>query len=72
MEPEILEEMPLRWHCGCSRERMEKALISLGRRELQSLIDDDEGAELGCHFCHSTYQFNTAQLQELLENASRE
>ena len=70
MEPELLERTPLRYHCGCSRERMERALISLGRKELQSLIDEDQGAELGCHFCHSHYQFTTDDLRTMLERAT--
>ncbi len=72
MKPVVLERTPLRYHCSCSRHRMEKALISLGRRELQQIIDEDTGAELGCHFCHSQYAFTTAELQELLEKATRD
>lgn len=71
MNPEVLERTPLRYHCGCSRERMEKALVSLGRDELQSIIDEDTGAELGCHFCHSFYRFTTEELRELVQRASR-
>ncbi len=51
---------------------MEKALISLGRKELEGLIQEDQGAELGCHFCHSRYEFTTADLKRLLESATRE
>lgn len=72
MKPEVLERTPLRYHCGCSRERMEKALISLGRKELQTIIDEDTGAELGCHFCHQKYQFTTDELKTLLEKATRD
>lgn len=72
MKPEVLERTPLRFHCGCSRERMEKALISLGRKELDGLIREDQGAELGCHFCHSRYEFTTDELKRLLERATRE
>lgn len=72
MDPKLLEEAPVAWHCGCSKERMEKALISLGRGELQSLIDDGQGAELGCHFCHSRYAFTTDELKDLLTRASRD
>ena len=72
MDLQILEREPLRYHCACSRYRMEKALISLGRKELQTLIDEDLGAELGCHFCHSQYAFSTQELKDLLERASRE
>jgi len=50
---------------------MEKALISLGRKELQSLIDEDKGAELVCHFCHGKYFFSTEQLQALKEEAQK-
>ena len=71
LEPELLERTPLSYCCGCSRERMEKALISLGRKELQTLIDEDKGAELGCHFCHSRYAFTTDELKDLLLRASR-
>lgn len=46
---------------------MEKALISLGRKELQTIIDEDTGAELGCHFCHQQYHFTTEELKQLLE-----
>lgn len=72
MKMELLEREPLRYHCGCSHYRMEKALISLGRRELTTLIEEDKGAELGCHFCHSFYQFSTDELKELLQKASRD
>ena len=72
LKPVELERTPLRYCCSCSRERMERALISLGRKELQTLIDEDRGAELGCHFCHSQYAFTTQELKELLAQASRD
>ena len=72
MKPVVLDRTPLRFLCGCSRARMEKALISLGRKELQTIIDEDTGAELGCHFCHQQYQFTTEELRQLLEKATRE
>ena len=71
MDPRILERTPIAWGCGCSRERMEKALISLGRKELEELSNDPKGAELGCHFCHQHYTFPPAQLKELLARATR-
>ena len=71
LAPVILERRPLRYECGCSRERMEKALISLGRKELTELIGEDKGAELGCHFCHRRYAFTTKDLRALMEKASR-
>lgn len=71
MNPRILERTDIRYRCTCSRERMEKALISLGRKDLQSLIDEDQGAELSCHFCHRKHFFTTEELREMLEKAER-
>ena len=71
LEPKVLETTPVSYTCTCSRERMEKALISMGAKDLQSLIDDDEGAELVCHFCHGKYFFTTEQLRVLLKEAKR-
>ena len=69
LNPRILERTPIRYRCSCSRERMEKALISLGRKDLQSLIDEGQGAELSCHFCHRKHFFTTEQLKDMLEKA---
>ena len=71
MNPKVLESTPISYTCSCSRERMEKALISMGTKDLQSLIDDDEGAELVCHFCHGKYFFTTEQLKSMLTEARR-
>ena len=70
MDPQILECTPISYTCSCSRERMEKALISLGKKDLLSLIDEDQGAELVCHFCHNKYFFTTDQLRSMLNHAS--
>ena len=67
MNPRILERTPLAYRCTCSRDRMEKALISLGQKDLQSLIDEDHGAELVCHFCRGKYHFSSEQLEQLLK-----
>ncbi len=71
MDLTLLERTPLRYHCGCSRARMERALISLGRATLQEIIQDDAGAELGCQFCHRQYAFTTGELKTLLDQATR-
>ncbi len=70
LDPVVLERRPLCYQCGCSRERMERALLALGKRELDQLIAEDQGAELGCHFCHSRYAFTTGDLQELMNKAA--
>lgn len=67
--PEILEKDELHFYCNCSKDRMAKALISLGARELSSLIADNEPIELKCHFCESRYSFEVEELKEMLEVA---
>ncbi len=67
-EVEILEKSPIEYRCDCSRERMERALISLGPDELQSLIEEQGDAELSCRFCDQKQYFTKEQLLGLLEN----
>lgn len=63
---QILETMDLKFQCKCSKERVEQTLISLGTKELNSLIEEDGKAEVHCHFCNETYSFEEAELQELV------
>ena len=65
MEPEINEKIPVRFRCGCSRERMEAAIISIGRQDLKSLIDEGEPVEAVCHFCGTKYRFEVEDLKKL-------
>ncbi len=71
MDLQILEKEPVQYQCDCSREKMEKALIALGRQELTQLIEEDEGAELTCHFCRTAHQFTKQDLISLMERATR-
>ena len=57
------------YKCKCSKERMEKALISIGKEELQSLIDEQGAAEMCCQFCNNKYTFSKQELIKLLESA---
>ncbi len=63
---EVLEKRPIAYRCDCSRERMERALISLGREELRSMIDEQGGAELSCRFCGNVQAFSKEELEALL------
>lgn len=71
MEPEITDKMNTRFYCGCHKERVEKALISIGKKELQDMIQDGKPIELNCHFCNANYVFSVEELQGLLEKAAR-
>lgn len=64
---EILEETPIEYRCYCSRDRMERALISLGPEELRALIDEQGQAELHCQFCDNVQTFTREQLEDLYE-----
>ena len=70
-ELEILETSPIEYRCYCSRERMERALISLGPDQLQSLIEEQGSAELSCQFCDNVQTFTREQLQGLLDNMKK-
>ncbi|NEU28371.1 Hsp33 family molecular chaperone HslO [Paenibacillus polymyxa] len=65
----VLDEMDIHFQCECSRERVEKTLISLGESELKQLIEEEGQAEVVCHFCNEAYQFNKDELQNLLDQA---
>ena len=66
LELEILEKRPVEYRCDCSRERMERALISLGREELRDMIEEQGGAELTCRFCDRVEKFSKEELEGLL------
>ncbi len=68
---EINEKLPTRFYCNCTRERVEKALVSVGRKELQEMIDDGKPIEVNCHFCNKNYTFSVEELKKLYEKAVR-
>lgn len=61
------EKSPCRYKCNCSRERMERGLVSLGKEEIKSMIEEQHGAETCCYFCRSKYQFSEEDLLNLIE-----
>lgn len=58
----------MEYKCYCSRERVTRALISMGRQELSALIEEQGQAELTCQFCDKVYRFSREELEELLSN----
>ena len=65
----ILEKMPVSFVCQCSKERIENALISLGKEEIRSIIDTEGQAEANCHFCNKNYHFSKEELEQLEKDA---
>lgn len=68
---EILDKLPTRFHCDCTKDRVEKALISVGRKELQEMIEDGKTVECGCQFCNKVYTFDVEELKDMLAKAIR-
>ena len=63
---QINEKMDTRFHCNCSKERVAKALISNGRKELNEMIQEGKPIEMNCHFCNTNYNFTVEELKEIL------
>jgi molecular chaperone Hsp33 len=65
-ELKIHEQMPVEFKCKCSKERLENAIIGLGKDEIRQMIEEDHGAEATCHFCNEKYHFTEEELEELI------
>ena len=68
---QINEKMDTRFHCNCSKERVEKALISIGRKELNEMIQEGKPIEMNCHFCNTNYNFTVEELKEILRRCCK-
>ncbi|WP_060681963.1 Hsp33 family molecular chaperone HslO [Virgibacillus halodenitrificans] len=64
----VHETMPIEFRCKCSKERVEQAIIGLGKEEIKQMIEKDHGAEANCHFCNETYEFTETDLEKLLDS----
>ena len=66
---EITEKMPTQFSCNCDKHRIEKALISVGRKNLNEMVQDGKPIEVGCHFCNTKYEFTVEELKELIKRS---
>lgn len=71
LEPEIMDTMSAAFCCNCNKKRVEKALISIGRGELKSMIEEGKEIEVNCHFCNTNYKFSVEELKELYHCARK-
>ena len=71
LDVEITDTLPAKFNCNCSKDRIEKAIISIGKKEIQAMIDDDKPIEVKCHFCNTAYKFEVEELKKLLKKATR-
>ncbi len=70
MDVEFTDRMDVRFYCGCTRKRVEKALVSIGKKELEDMIREGKPIEMNCHFCNAAYEFSVEELKELLVKAA--
>lgn len=68
---EVTDTLPVRFYCNCSKERMEKVLISLGDKEMQELIEEGKDVELNCHFCNTNYVFSVEELEKIRKSSRK-
>ncbi|CAK7017688.1 MAG: 33 kDa chaperonin [Peptostreptococcus russellii] len=65
LEPRILDKSEIGFECDCSKDRVSKVFSAIGKDELKTIIDEDKGAEVGCQFCNSKYQFSEEELEDI-------
>lgn len=68
---EVTDTLPVRFYCNCSKERVEKVLISLGDKEMQELIEEGKDVELNCHFCNTNYVFSVEELEKIRKSSRK-
>ena len=71
MEVEITDIIPTEFYCNCSKERIEKAIISIGEKDIDEMIREGKEIEVKCHFCNMGYHFSVEELKHLLKKAKK-
>lgn len=69
LDLEITDTMPAQFYCNCDKKRVEKAIISIGKKDIQDMISDNKSIEVNCHFCNISYTFSVEELKELLKKS---
>ena len=63
----LTDRLPLQWHCGCSAEKIEKAIATIGKKEIEEMIEEGKPVEATCHFCNKSYSIEVEKLKDLLK-----
>ena len=69
LDMEVTDTMPVQFFCNCDKKRVEKAVISIGRKEISDMIADEKDIEVTCHFCNTAYTFTVEELKGLLKKS---
>ncbi len=64
---EIVDKLPTQFYCNCSKERVTKAIVSIGKRDIQEMIQDGKPIEVNCHLCNTSYTFTPEELKEIIK-----
>ncbi len=68
---EIMDKLPASFECNCTKKRVEKAIISIGHKEINEMIEEDKPIEVNCHFCNTHYHFSVEELKNILVQSKR-
>lgn len=71
MDIEFLDRIPTQFYCNCSKQKVEKAIVSIGKKEITDMIEEGKEIEVNCHFCNTNYVFSVDELKTLLKQATR-
>ena len=71
MDVEFTDTMPAKFYCDCSKEKVEKVIISIGKKDIQEMIAEGKEVEVNCQFCNSHYKFNVDELETLFKKATK-
>ena len=71
MDFQVLDSIDAKFYCNCSKDRVSKAIMSIGEKDIQEMIDDGKPVEVKCHFCNTSYTFSVEELKEMLEVVKR-
>ena len=71
MDLEIQEKKPTQFFCNCTKDKVEKALISVGKKDIDEMIADGKTIEVNCHFCNKNYEFTIEELEDIVKKAGK-
>lgn len=71
LDLKITDTLPVRFHCNCEKARVEKAIVSIGKKDINEMIEEGKPIEVNCHFCNKNYTFSVEELKELLKKAGK-
>ena len=71
LDLEITDTMPAQFYCNCSKKRIEKAIISIGKKDIQEMIDEGKDIEVKCHFCNTAYNYTVEDLKNILKRSKK-